>query len=494
MAASQIQECFICAVEYNESTRIALVLKECGHTFCLECITQLKKTNATNNEVTCPTCRKVTVWKSTESLPKNFSLHEAFFSKSSASSSTASSTTTLSITCSDCSICDAEHGCLDCGDNFCSGCWEHTHRHKRFASHVRGPVSDFSRMLCERHPSEVLTHVCMETSCAKMGEMICHRCRDLPVHLNHSVSSFEKCGEECSTMLKRSKDQLEVYIPRLAEYKRIFEDHEVHWINSTELKRQRDVASAQEPFEIQIREIKRKRDIAVKEVVDRSAKDRETFANSKQEMIIAYDSAMKLLQTIDGMIECTDQRQVITDYMHTKSTLAQLHDIKPREETLKTVLSFFPTAWTFTLSNFASMSDKNVRLGSQIRAMQYGVPVFVKSCSQDIKDEGVMLSLYVGIHGIKGTTYSFDCYVNVDITLVNFIDTSRDITKNLRYHLNADGSDRGFNDFALFASIADESSGFVRNDEITVRLTFNAIMPSKSLADHCQQFFALQLQ
>ncbi len=59
--------CDICFQKYDQTQKIPYILKECGHTFCSECLTQ----QITNNKITCAHCRVVTIARSLNELNKN---------------------------------------------------------------------------------------------------------------------------------------------------------------------------------------------------------------------------------------------------------------------------------------------------------------------------------------------------------------------------------------------------------------------------------------
>lgn len=60
--------CSVCSEVYSEEDgREPVMLPECGHTFCRECLISLQCTS-----VTCPSCRKHYTGLHVETLPVNF--------------------------------------------------------------------------------------------------------------------------------------------------------------------------------------------------------------------------------------------------------------------------------------------------------------------------------------------------------------------------------------------------------------------------------------
>ncbi|CDW89970.1 UNKNOWN [Stylonychia lemnae] len=77
-----MSECQICLLPWSDQLNKYPRVLECGHTFCLECISQCIKVKDTQSQdqpkfnLKCPTCREVTSCVSLNSLRKNYQLIE----------------------------------------------------------------------------------------------------------------------------------------------------------------------------------------------------------------------------------------------------------------------------------------------------------------------------------------------------------------------------------------------------------------------------------
>lgn len=49
----------MCISEFDTETKTPIILR-CAHTFCKECVHQMKKKADENQQITCPECRAVT--------------------------------------------------------------------------------------------------------------------------------------------------------------------------------------------------------------------------------------------------------------------------------------------------------------------------------------------------------------------------------------------------------------------------------------------------
>ncbi|XP_072163698.1 tripartite motif-containing protein 3-like [Diadema setosum] len=166
--SSQNLECPICLTLFNQPK-----LLTCSHTFCKGCLERVSQTQASQQTITCPVCRKGTPVPSGD------------VSKLQTNERLSSLVDEVKAQSPTCSVCDMDEDslpvsyCQDCGNFMCKTCeinhfaWKPVSNHEvvPVSEVLSGKVSHRRRRKCKTHPS--IDEDCFCTHCR---ENICSTC------------------------------------------------------------------------------------------------------------------------------------------------------------------------------------------------------------------------------------------------------------------------------------------------------------------------------
>ena len=201
MATAEIEEdIFECSVCLNYMLDRNPRSLSCLHTFCEDCLNQLKN----NKKITCPTCRKTTELKS-DNVPElivNFHLHKFKDVGSKPPSNTKENQKQKnSEPKSMCQICDMKtpvYKCKDCPQLMCESC-KNDHN-DMFEGHA---VFE----MCQKH-EESITHLCK-----KCVRQLCMKCavldhKEHKAHFIDYTKGTQELKEEVKTIHSNIKEEI----------------------------------------------------------------------------------------------------------------------------------------------------------------------------------------------------------------------------------------------------------------------------------------------
>ena len=194
LARASISECSICLDAYHLQDRIPRMLKACGHTFCEQCLVQLRAKAVPSTLLRCPSCRTETKLKEMETFPKNYALLENIEQAQTLRREQAEVMKTKK--CDRCAANPAEFGCGECVASFCPKCWGKIHSVGVLRSHVKVDCSEVFQVTCAKHPSKTADLVCLEPTCASYGGLICLLCEKTAAHKGHLTEPIEQVADE----------------------------------------------------------------------------------------------------------------------------------------------------------------------------------------------------------------------------------------------------------------------------------------------------------
>ena len=203
----------------------------CHHSFCQQCLQQMTR----NGQVSCPTCRDVTVLTNNDvsKLTMNFQLVEMMEHFKQERQPILSSR--------NCHFCNKEpifYKCIECNKLLCKSCTTKHHKMKIFRSHTIMSMSE----ICQEHSDEI-SHICM-----KCVQAVCVKCVVL-YHADHEAKV-----EEYQAGFDNLKSNLETIKKTLERKQSVIEKCQ------NELDAKKKVTSKHK------KELQRRRDALVKEI------------------------------------------------------------------------------------------------------------------------------------------------------------------------------------------------------------------------------------
>ena len=189
-------ECSIC---YDSLTKGTPKILRCGHSFCLQCVTKLKK----GYKISCPKCRKKTKLSHGDVgiLATNYDLLDI-------GNIPVSNT-------SNCESCGkkhvtkkASHTCVQCFRKLCPACVEEHQKLPWLSSHVMIHMGNERVGTCLRHNVQI-SLICMECSC-----ILCMECSKENKHELHTESIMDY-----HTAINMLRDDLEMTNKNMIELK-----------------------------------------------------------------------------------------------------------------------------------------------------------------------------------------------------------------------------------------------------------------------------------
>ncbi|CAL2031766.1 unnamed protein product [Caenorhabditis brenneri] len=177
-------ECQICGEHYSDtiSSRIPLILTECGHTLCHTCAETIQKMSPDQISIKCPIDRIVTKVK-VEKLHKNFALIDLIRDRSD-EKKVAEKMGAVGIDVEPILPCyenprhEATRYCQSCPADYCDSCFLSVHSSKILSGHQSIPISEKPVEIpnCPNHSDKIAEYFCQDKKCKAASPLCCSKC------------------------------------------------------------------------------------------------------------------------------------------------------------------------------------------------------------------------------------------------------------------------------------------------------------------------------
>ncbi|XP_022088730.1 E3 ubiquitin-protein ligase TRIM56-like [Acanthaster planci] len=218
MLTQDFLKCHICLNTFESPTFL-----DCQHTFCLQCLENLRSSNGRScNELGCPDCRVKTplIGRSISALKPNFTMASLVAEVKSQKRMLCIQQMAMIPTCSLCNKANVVILCSDCRERLCQDCWM-----KQESNHATHKTDVLDLIWTEKSPTV--------PKCSKHGESqccyFCQTCQDFiclmcmaTLHRSHEHKhleidqAYDTARQELGILLSRSEKRLQEYISHKA--------------------------------------------------------------------------------------------------------------------------------------------------------------------------------------------------------------------------------------------------------------------------------------